>query len=111
MLGADGKVVKEGERKLIDRNFMMQVRIPGSDEPLYYDKQMLKDWEKKYPGRIDSMARAMGHITLSHMMDRNLFPFTTIRPTGVPDRGGDKAFDDEDDCGPQAANTVQLRLD
>ncbi|MBI3367629.1 MAG: tRNA 2-thiocytidine(32) synthetase TtcA [Burkholderiales bacterium] len=74
-------------------------------------KLMLNDWERRYPGRIDSMARAMGHITLSHMMDRNLFPFTTIRPTGVPDRGGDKAFDEEDDCGPPTANTVQLKLD
>jgi hypothetical protein len=44
LLGADGKVVAEGTRRLIDRNFMLQVRIPGSEEPLYYDKQMLKQW-------------------------------------------------------------------
>ena len=47
LLGADAKVVKEGERKLVDRDFMMQARIPGSDEPLYYDKQMLKQWVQK----------------------------------------------------------------
>jgi tRNA 2-thiocytidine biosynthesis protein TtcA len=26
-------------------------------------------------------------------MDRNLFPFATLQPTGVADPGGDRAFD------------------
>src|SRR5574339_167201 len=41
-------------------------------------KQMLREWERRYPGRIDNMAAAMGRITLSHLMDRNLYPFTTL---------------------------------
>jgi tRNA 2-thiocytidine biosynthesis protein TtcA len=66
-------------------------------------KKMILDWEKQYPGRIDNMASAMGNITLSHLMDRKLFPFTTIRPTGRADPAGDKAFDDEDEaCAPPA---------
>jgi tRNA 2-thiocytidine biosynthesis protein TtcA len=72
-------------------------------------KKMIHDWERQYPGRIDNMASAMGKITLSHMMDRSLFPFTTIKPTGQPDPTGDKAFDEEDDesCAtPEASNTV-----
>ncbi len=44
LLGADGKVLQEGERKLSDMNYQSQVRRPGSDEPLYYDKQLLKQW-------------------------------------------------------------------
>ena len=44
LLGADGKVVKEGERKLIDLDYQMQAGRVGSDEPLYYDKQMIKKW-------------------------------------------------------------------
>ena len=59
-------------------------------------KQMINDWEKRYPGRIDNMASAMGNITLSHLMDRKLFPFETLRPSGQPDAAGDKAFDDDD---------------
>jgi tRNA 2-thiocytidine biosynthesis protein TtcA len=67
-------------------------------------KKMILDWERQYPGRIDNMATAMGNISLSHLMDRKLFPFTSIRPTGVPDTGGDKAFDADDDaCAPPPA--------
>jgi tRNA 2-thiocytidine biosynthesis protein TtcA len=69
-------------------------------------KKMIHEWERQYPGRIDNMATAMGNITLSHMMDRNLFPFTTLQPTGVADPAGDKAFDEEP-CEPPA---VPLRL-
>ena len=73
-------------------------------------KAMIHEWEKKYPGRIDNMATAMGNITLSHMMDRSLFPFTTIKPTGAPDANGDKAFDEDDaeSCAtPSSAAPVQ----
>jgi tRNA 2-thiocytidine biosynthesis protein TtcA len=59
-------------------------------------KKMIHEWERQYPGRIDNMATAMGNITLSHMMDRQLFPFTSIKPTGTPDAQGDKAFDADD---------------
>ena len=61
-------------------------------------KAMIREWEKQYPGRTDNMFNAMGHITLSHMTDRALFPFETIRATGQPDPQGDKAFDEDDDC-------------
>jgi tRNA 2-thiocytidine biosynthesis protein TtcA len=61
-------------------------------------KQMLREWERQHPGRIDNMAAAMGRITLSHLSDRNLFPFATLQATGVADPQGDKAFDDEDGC-------------
>ena len=61
-------------------------------------KKMIHEWERQYPGRIDNMATAMGNITLSHMMDRQLFPFTSIKPTGTPDAQGDKAFDADDEA-------------
>ena len=61
-------------------------------------KQMLRDWESRFPGRIDNMASAMGRITLSHLMDRNLFPFATLQATGLADPQGDRAFDDDNGC-------------
>jgi len=61
-------------------------------------KQMLRDWERHHPGRIDNMAAAMGRITPSHLMDRNLYPFATLQASGVIDRDGDRAFDDDADC-------------
>ncbi len=63
-------------------------------------KAMLREWEKKHPGRSDNMLRAMGQLTPSHLLDRNLHPFATLQATGVADPTGDKAFDDDtDDCG------------
>ncbi len=63
-------------------------------------KAMLREWEKKHPGRSDNMLRAMGQLTPSHLLDRNLHPFATLQPLGVSDPMGDKAFDeDDDDCG------------
>jgi tRNA 2-thiocytidine biosynthesis protein TtcA len=63
-------------------------------------KAMLRDWEKKHPGRSDNMLRAMSQLTPSHLLDRNLHAFTTLQATGVADPMGDKAFDeDDDDCG------------
>jgi tRNA 2-thiocytidine biosynthesis protein TtcA len=72
-------------------------------------KQMIREWDRQHPGRIDNMFSAMGNIVPSHMMDRNLYPFTTLQATGVADPGGDKAFDDEDDCGPAPTSVVQLK--
>jgi tRNA 2-thiocytidine biosynthesis protein TtcA len=69
-------------------------------------KKMIREWDRQYPGRIANMFTAMGNIVPSHMMDRNLYPFTTIQATGVADAGGDKAFDDDEDdssCAPKPA--------
>jgi tRNA 2-thiocytidine biosynthesis protein TtcA len=70
-------------------------------------KQMLRDWERQYPGRSDNMLRALSHVVPSHLMDRNLYPFTSLQATGVADPSGDLAFDDEP-CAPPAA-TVALQ--
>ncbi len=65
-------------------------------------KKMIHDWERQYPGRIDNLFHAMTHVTPSHLLDRNLFPFTTLQATGTPAADGDKAFDDEP-CAPAAS--------
>jgi tRNA 2-thiocytidine biosynthesis protein TtcA len=69
-------------------------------------KKMIHEWERQYPGRIDNMFTAMGHITPSHLLDRNLYPFATLKATGVPEAGGDIAFDDE----PCAAPVSTVRV-
>ena len=62
-------------------------------------KAMIHEWERRFPGRIDNMLAAMGHVVPSHLMDRRLYPFETIRATGVPDPLGDRAFDADDEGG------------
>jgi tRNA 2-thiocytidine biosynthesis protein TtcA len=60
-------------------------------------KQMLREWDRKFPGRIDNMHRAFANVVPSHLLDRALFPFQSLQPTGVADADGDKAFDEDDD--------------
>jgi tRNA 2-thiocytidine biosynthesis protein TtcA len=63
-------------------------------------KKMLREWERQFPGRSDNMYRAMGHIVLSHMADRNHYPFAELKAHGKPDPAGDRAFDDDGpECG------------
>jgi tRNA 2-thiocytidine biosynthesis protein TtcA len=68
-------------------------------------KQMLRDWDKRFPGRVENLFAAMGRVVPSHLMDRSLFPFTTLRANGVADAQGDRAFDDDDPCATPSAPT------
>ena len=75
-------------------------------------KAMIRDWERQYPGRIDNMLHAMGHVVPSHLMDRTLHPFTTLKATGVANADGDKAFDDDESCAsPPAAAPIRIAID
>ena len=73
-------------------------------------KAMLRDWERQYPGRSDNMLHAMGSLTPSHLLDRNLYPFATLQATGVADPQGDKAFDEDDSeaCGSPVESMITL---
>ena len=73
-------------------------------------KKMVREWERQFPGRTDNMLRAMAHVVPSHLMDRNLYPFTTITPTGVASAEGDIAFDEEPCAPTPAPGRVQLHL-
>ncbi len=69
----------------------------GSQENLQRQnmKEMLREWEKKFPGRVDNMLNALQNVVPSHLMDRKLYPFESIRATGEADVDGDMAFDEE----------------
>ena len=54
---------------------------------------MLREWEKKYPGRLDNMFNALQHTVPSHLLDANLFDFKGMKATGMPQEDGDMAFD------------------
>ncbi|MGB7541635.1 MAG: tRNA 2-thiocytidine(32) synthetase TtcA [Burkholderiales bacterium] len=56
-------------------------------------KQMLREWEKRHPGRVESMFRALSNVVPSHLMDRKLFDFTAVRTIGTAVENGDQAFD------------------
>ncbi|MGC4395028.1 tRNA 2-thiocytidine(32) synthetase TtcA [Hydrogenophaga sp. T2] len=79
----------------------------GSQENLQRKQvgNLLREWDAKYPGRIENMFNALQNVVPSHLMDRTLFPFETLRATGQPDDGGDKAFDEEPCAPPPSAPT------
>jgi tRNA 2-thiocytidine biosynthesis protein TtcA len=74
-------------------------------------KKMLREWERQFPGRLDNIFTAMGNITLSHLMDRNLYPFTTLQTTGTVNPDGDRAFDEEDPCETPSAAPIRIHRD
>lgn len=73
----------------------------GSQEGLQRQqmREMINEWDRKFPGRVDNMFTALANIVPSHLMDRTLYPFTTIQSTGKPMPGGDIAFDEDEGCG------------
>ena len=58
-------------------------------------KALIRDWDKRFPGRVENMFNALSNVVPSHLMDPKLFPFADLRATGQTDPLGDIAFDDE----------------
>jgi tRNA 2-thiocytidine biosynthesis protein TtcA len=67
----------------------------GSQEHLQRKQvaAMLREWERRFPGRLDSIFSALATVTPSHLMDRRLFDFGAVRATGNAAADGDTAFD------------------
>ena len=78
----------------------------GSQENLQRKQigEMLRDWEKRFPGRIENMANALQNVVPSHLLDGALYDFKNARATGVADDNGDKAFDTEEFFAPAASD-------
>ena len=77
----------------------------GSQEHLQRKQvsNMLKEWEKQYPGRTELILTALQNVVPSHLLDRKLHNFADLQITGIPDADGDKAFDEEERIPPLVA--------
>ncbi|MEM7563200.1 MAG: tRNA 2-thiocytidine(32) synthetase TtcA [Pseudomonadota bacterium] len=42
-------------------------------------KSMLSDWDRQFPGRVESILNSLCHVTPSHLLDRSLFDFENLR--------------------------------
>src|SRR5437868_2324167 len=53
----------------------------GSQENLQRQvvAEMLREWEKRHPGRIESITRALTEVRPSHLLDRKLFDFAALK--------------------------------
>ena len=69
----------------------------GSQENLQRKqiKGLMRDWEKKFPGRVESIFSSLSTVVPSHLMDRDLFGFTALKADGQANPLGDIAFDEE----------------
>jgi tRNA 2-thiocytidine biosynthesis protein TtcA len=79
-----------------DRRFpIIPCDLCGSQENLQRKqaKAMLREWERKHPGRVISIFSALTRVTPSHLMDRSLFDFANLVADGTPQPEGDTAID------------------
>ena len=72
--------------------------------------QMLRDWEKQYPGRTETMFTALQNVVPSHLMDASRYDFKNIKITGQADAEGDKVFDEEEFPLPKLADFQVVQL-
>lgn len=81
----------------------------GSQSNLQRQKirEMMADWDSRYPGRTESVFSALQNIVPSHLADNALYDFKGLRiGTALEDMdGGDIVFDD-----PQLGNNIALQL-
>ncbi len=86
-------------------------------------KEMLQDWDKRFPGRIETMFQAMQNIVPSHLADNSLFDFaalskdmelteldTAFDPVAVPAIPTGLASDDEDELSTQSLHSQVVQL-
>ena len=72
-------------------------------------KLLLREWDKKFPGRIESIFRSIQNVAPSHLLDRNLFDFAAVMADGTADVDGDRAFDPEGYIEPVSAQVITFR--
>jgi tRNA 2-thiocytidine biosynthesis protein TtcA len=44
-------------------------------------KQLLREWEKRYPGRVETMLNSLKHVRASHLLDPHAFDFDLLPPS------------------------------
>ena len=71
---------------------------------------MLREWEKQYPGRSETMFTALQNVVPSHLMDHGKHDFKAIKATGLPDADGDTAFDQEEPVAPKLSGLTGLSV-
>jgi tRNA 2-thiocytidine biosynthesis protein TtcA len=86
------------ERYAEVKNFpIIPCDLCGSQENLQRKqiKNMLREWDKKHPGRVENIFSSLSTIVPSHLMDRSQFDFAELKITGVELPDGDIVFDEE----------------
>jgi tRNA 2-thiocytidine biosynthesis protein TtcA len=70
----------------------------GSQENLQRQvvKDMLKDWEKRFPGRLQTMFASLQRVVPSHLLDPRRFDFAGLKTQEDAYLDGDIGLDEEE---------------
>jgi len=85
------------ERYATAREFpIIPCKLCGSQDNMQRKviKQMLAEWEQKFPGRTESIFSSLRNVALSHLADPKVFDFASLGVT--PSLGADKLSLSED---------------
>jgi len=81
---------------------IMPCNLCGSQETLQRKavKQMLQDWERRFPGRIENVFRSLTAVAPSQLADRELFDFSALgsRAAGAAPTQADWLLGPAADC-------------
>jgi len=82
---------KDIERFAAFKNFpIIPCNLCGSQENLQRKamKEMMKTWDKQFPGRLETIFTSLQNVAPSQLADRNLFDFVNLlrEPTAVADK-------------------------
>ena len=58
-------------------------------------KALLREWEKRHPGRLETMLTALQNVRASHLLDRKHFDFVTLHDPQPHAWGEDEVIDPE----------------
>jgi tRNA 2-thiocytidine biosynthesis protein TtcA len=56
-------------------------------------KQLMREWEKRFPGRVENIFASLARVVPSHLLDRALHDFSAVAPADSAEPDGDTAFD------------------
>jgi tRNA 2-thiocytidine biosynthesis protein TtcA len=95
------------EQYALLRNFpIIPCNLCGSQDHLQRQvvKEMIRDWDKRFPGRSDTMFAALQRVSPSHLLDAGFFDFRGLETQDGKFVEGDIGFDP----GESSGNPIQL---
>ncbi len=77
---------------------LIPCNLCGSQENLQRQvvKDMMREWERKFPGRLETMFASLQRVSPSHLLDPQHFDFRNLKTQSDAYIDGDIAFDEDD---------------
>jgi tRNA 2-thiocytidine biosynthesis protein TtcA len=92
----------------VKRFSIIPCNLCGSQDNLQRQevRKMLAEWDRRHPGRVQTISSSLTRVVPSHLMDASLFGFRDLVATGVAGADGDIGFDETPCSVPESAVEV-----